>query len=493
MNETLIRFFRFEPQDISRISWFDVYSEDDSRAAIGLILNYSSWNREIVHASDEIRYHYLKKVGERVLDGLSCRKFVVCRQISECDDTMDQFICDNDYFENGRNKQRVPPESLPVFSLVVAKDHTPLTTSYIKNVSSGLILKSLATFSDATKEIDLRLLAITDICNLLGAQVDQLAQEHNVEVDLSQSSETLRIFIAGDRSSVGKSSVCLGILGNLLQKGYKPVDLAYIKPATQSESTQLVQLYCDKHGIACIPIGPLVYYRGFTRAFLAGETQSTGELLDMCGRSVDRIAVRKRVVLVDGVGFPAVGSICGTDNASVLKACSYPIRDENNEIISRKPMAVVLVGGGGVGSAVDAFNLNATYFSSAGVKVIGGIFNKLPLDGFYSLDNCKTQVTRYFDSNEEQLCQGRRPFGFVPVFPQLSLPDAMQHVDEYIKLFGAHVDIQSLLLSARQVRDDAKAPDPPKLQTVKMQRPAKSRSRADIEMNAIDAGAAPSA
>jgi hypothetical protein len=48
------------------------------------------------------------------------------------------------------------------------------------------------------------------------------------------------LFIAGDKSQVGKSSVCLGLLGSLLQLGYKPHELAYIKPATQCESPQLV-------------------------------------------------------------------------------------------------------------------------------------------------------------------------------------------------------------------------------------------------------------
>ncbi len=58
-----------------------------------------------------------------------------------------------------------------------------------------------------------------------------------------------RIFIAGDRSQVGKSSICLGLLGALLNSGkYKPTDLAYIKPATQCEQTQLVEEYC-KHKI----------------------------------------------------------------------------------------------------------------------------------------------------------------------------------------------------------------------------------------------------
>ena len=34
---------------------------------------------------------------------------------------------------------------------------------------------------------------------------------------------------------------------------------------------------------------------------------------------------RKRVLIIDGVGYPAVGSICGTDNADVARACGYPI------------------------------------------------------------------------------------------------------------------------------------------------------------------------
>lgn len=68
---------------------------------------------------------------------------------------------------------------------------------------------------------------------------------------------------------VGKTSVCLGILGNLVRLGYPCESLAYIKPATQNENTQLIQVYCERMGITCEPIGPIVYYRGFTRAFLA--------------------------------------------------------------------------------------------------------------------------------------------------------------------------------------------------------------------------------
>ena len=61
--------------------------------------------------------------------------------------------------------------------------------------------------------------------------------------------------------------------------GYPTESLAYIKPATQNEEPQLIQRYCDRLGIQCVSVGPIVYYRGFTRAFLEGETLTTAEML----------------------------------------------------------------------------------------------------------------------------------------------------------------------------------------------------------------------
>ena len=175
-----------------------------------------------------------------------------------------------------------------------------------------------------------------------------------------------RIFIAGDRSQVGKSSICLGLLGSLLNSGqYTPTDLAYIKPATQCEQTQLVEQYCKSKGIAdCVPIGPIVYYKGFTRAFLKGETSETSEqLLQKASDAVDILARNKKVVIIDGVGYPAVGSITGTDNASVAKACGRTLfRSSGNDssMSSRSPVPVVIIGKSGVGDAIDSFNINST-------------------------------------------------------------------------------------------------------------------------------------
>ncbi|GMF19075.1 unnamed protein product [Phytophthora lilii] len=205
----------------------------------------------------------------------------------------------------------------------------------------------------------------------------------------------LRVFVSGDRAQVGKSTVCLGLVGALLRSGYSAADIAYIKPATQCEKPQLVTKFCRQQGITCCEVGPILFYKGFTREFLKGETDTSAQLLEKARKKVEEIGRGKKVVVVDGVGYPAVGSICGVSNAHVAKTLGTP---------------VVLVGKKGVGDAVDSFNLNATFFESHGVKVLGGIFNRLPEDGFYSLEHCRENVTAYF----EQFLPDKRVYGFLP-------------------------------------------------------------------------------
>lgn len=263
---------------------------------------------------------------------------------------------------------------------------------------------------------------------------------------LAQKSATL-LFVAGDRSQVGKTTVCLGILSALVDKlGYHPHDVAYIKPCTQCEAEQPVAIYCEEKGIECVAIGPVVFYSGFTRSFLAGEQGTSSELLASVKDAVRKLADGKRFVLVDGVGYPAVGSICGISNAAVASALGAP---------------VVLVGKRGVGDAVDSFNLNASFFEARGCTVIGGIFNRISADDsdYYSLQKCKTAVTSYFQQTKPH----QLPYGFVPSINEL-LPDDDGNppsVDEARKIqlltenFFAHVDVPRLVTEAGQVASPA--------------------------------------
>ena len=328
----------------------------------------------------------------------------------------------------------------------------------------------------------------------------------------------IRIFIAGDRSQVGKSSVCLGLIGSLLKMGYPPSSLAYIKPATQCEATQLVAQYCDKVGVANRPIGPVVFYKGFTRAFLAGETEDTSQLLAEAGRSVDDIAQGRRVVIVDGVGYPAVGSICGTDNAAVAAACGRVMDGSKS---SRVPIPVLLVGKSGVGDAIDSYNLNATYFESNNVPVLGSVFNRLSLDGFYSLENCKKAIESYF----EQYRPEKQPFGFIPEVQGIAnsrkeanesdamengdgrsrLDIAMDHAGQFIEAFAEHVDVAAIVRAAKDTTnrlatsDDGVNDYPRAAKRAKIEQGTKISnsasqsirlSRAQIEQAAKSAGAA---
>ena len=133
------------------------------------------------------------------------------------------------------------------------------------------------------------------------------------------------------------SCIVAAILASLVKNGVDPKKLAYIKPATQCEQEQTVTKYCEEVGISHCGIGPIVFYKGFTRAYLAGETDSAEAMLMKVREAVRAIGKGKWLVLVDGVGYPSVGSICNVSNADVAKALGCP---------------VVLIGKSGVGDAV---------------------------------------------------------------------------------------------------------------------------------------------
>jgi hypothetical protein len=135
---------------------------------------------------------------------------------------------------------------------------------------------------------------------------------------------------------------------------------------------------------------------GFTRAFLANELEETpSDLLQKVQTAITSIGKGKKFLLIDGVGYPSVGSIVSLSNAHVASFVSVP---------------VLLVSKAGVGDAVDSYNLNTAFFESFSCHVLGGIFNKFEIDGFYSLELCKEPIMSYFQQyKKEQL-----PYGFLP-------------------------------------------------------------------------------
>jgi dethiobiotin synthetase len=480
--------------------------EDTSIGLVSLYALYGSWNQ--VPKAD---HSGLLRLFDVILHPLARRdtQYATGRvQVDTAEEDLESF-CKNSDTEL---VFPCPPEKLPVIVLILRRSSMKEPeVRYLSALSSEKILNMWKLKTTALKEghesiPEAAKKEIKEILHSFGLGAPTIPMEvPNSPISASHTSTALRIFISGDRMSVGKTSVCLGIIGSLVRMGYPTESLAYIKPATQNENPQLIQHYCDRLGIDCVSIGPIVYYRGFTRAFLEGETETSAEMLKKVEEAVDNLAEGKRIVIVDGVGFPAVGSICGTDNASVARASGYPSTDVDMK--RRQPAGVILVGGPGVGGAVDAFNLNATYFERAKVPVLGAIFNKLSLEGFYSLANCRSAITSYFEQNEHQQSLARKAFGFVPLFPGIADESLTEKVYDYIKTFQDHVDIQGILDSAGKVLDQSL---PVEMEidegttvnnSVAIHRPAKrvkvagkrGRSREEIEQTAIQSGAAPSA
>lgn len=481
---------------------------------VGLYALYGSWNQipkadhsGLLQLLDQLLHPHARRDTQYATGRV---------QVDSGDEEL-EFFCENSTTDNTVTFP-CPPQNLPVLVLVLKR--SSMKEPEIRYLSAFSSDEILSYWKLKKKTIEKVLEVVSDVAKQeaqdalesfgLGAPTipmipPPISPGANGSANLPPA---VRIFIAGDRMSVGKTSVCLGLIGSLVRMGYPTESLAYIKPATQNEKPQLMQHYCDRLGIECVSIGPIVYYRGFTRAFLAGETESSEELLAKVEDAVDKLAQGKRVVIVDGVGFPAVGSICGTDNASVARASGYPIVEGNMK--RRRPAGVVLIGGQGVGGAVDAFNLNATYFERAQVPVLGAIFNKLSLEGFYSLENCKSAITSYFAQNEYQQKLEREAFGFVPLFPGITGDKAMENVYDFIKTFRDHVDVQSILDAAVKVQDQSfpvdmeidEGGDQTVISaSIVAARPKKrfkvagkrGRSREEIEEEAISAGAAPSA
>jgi len=422
---------------------------------VQVVFFYASWNdpRKRIppsFADESIQVKAVQVDGDDGDDSMS-----ICIG-DDCDDA-------NHDHSAQRHKLNVP-DTLPVLMLFHTNSEGDIDQRQILSVNihqealQSEIYKLQYKYSSASRRIapGRRNSINGDIPMALLTGGDFMAHAGETYFSTSTSADScLRIFVAGDRSQVGKSSVCLGILGTLHERlGYEAHELAYIKPATQCEAPQLVQHYCKSRGIRAVPIGPIVYHKGFTRAFLAGETESKEALLLKAAKAVNDVCMGKRVVIIDGVGFPAVGSITGTDNASVAKACGYP---SSTGTSTRSP-GVVLVGPSGVGNAVDSFHLNATYFLERQVPVMGGIFNKLSTDpaNYYSLESCKEQVTSYF----RQFEPSRIPFGFVPVVSELGgTPSSSEtHVGQdviskFISVFAQHVNVQRIVDAASTIRD----------------------------------------
>ena len=167
----------------------------------------------------------------------------------------------------------------------------------------------------------------------------------------------------GSASGVGKTTLCEGLLAQLLLNGYRPNQLAYIKPMTQCTDKQEVTDFCEREQIAHRSIGSLVFKKGFSKDFIDGLTKSSVMLLEDILAEIAQISENKDIVIVDGIGGPSTGSVIGVSNVDIALSLDSP---------------VLFVGKAGIGAAIDDTILMVSFMQQQGIQNIALVYNKIP-------------------------------------------------------------------------------------------------------------------
>jgi len=245
---------------------------------------------------------------------------------------------------------------------------------------------------------------------------------------LSQTSrdinvDTKYLFVMGAESGTGKSTVCVGILAQLLASGYAPNQLAYIKPVTQCIVKQTVAQYCEQTKIPYLGIGYLVFKKGFSRDFIDGLTKRSDELLVNVVASILSIGKDKDVVIIDGVGDPSVGSVVGVSNVDVAMSL---------------PCHVLFVGKPGIGAAIDNTVLCVSFMQNKGLNNIGIIYNKIPLSALI-------EIKKYVTKRLPELLPEVTLLGFVGKEHNVETLFQNKSSEEIAQWFSSYVN-ESILL-----------------------------------------------
>lgn len=230
---------------------------------------------------------------------------------------------------------------------------------------------------------------------------------------MSQTTTTTKpeaqlLFICGDQSGSGKTSTCIGLINALItQGGYQPQEVAYIKPCTQCEGVQLLWKFCHSLGVHCVGIGPIVYKAGYTQKCINGENGTAEERLKLVEDAVEQLKTTHKFILIDGVGYPGVGSCVGCSNRDVARRLNAPVL-----MISRP----------GVGNMIDSCVMNVEYMAYKDVITIGTIVNKVPKKVSYHTPEAIAEfTTKFFTTYRYTTNYGKKEhqlniYGYIPVF-----------------------------------------------------------------------------
>lgn len=194
------------------------------------------------------------------------------------------------------------------------------------------------------------------------------------------------IYISATLQDCGKTSVTLGLMQLLHDRGFDP---GYCKPVGQhyvryqdknidKDSVLMHQVFNLKDEPHLL--SPIAIERDFTRNFINHPNAEPLEKEIL--RCRDELFKSHKIVLFEGTGHAGVGSCFGLSNARVA------------ELLKAR---VVIVTAGGIGKPMDEVSLSLSLFRQHNVDVMGVILNKV--------------LPQKFDMVKEMVTKGMKLFG----------------------------------------------------------------------------------
>ena len=181
------------------------------------------------------------------------------------------------------------------------------------------------------------------------------------------------IYISGFGQHAGKTMTSIGLLSTL-KKYFKPEELGYIKPVGQEifqlsngdfidKDVSIIQQFAEIPDFDLKNVSPVRLGPGVTRKYLdSADKKIAAAVIEKRLTDAFLTLNHKKVIVAEGTGHPGVGGIVGLSNAQVCRLIGAEI---------------VYLSGGGIGKALDIFEVNMAYFHHRKCKVRGVLFNKL--------------------------------------------------------------------------------------------------------------------
>ena len=187
------------------------------------------------------------------------------------------------------------------------------------------------------------------------------------------------IFVAATRQHVGKTTVSLALMSGLKKRFDK---VGFLKPVGQQHVTvfsnnQNASIRVDKD--VCLVrehfrldhidyehMSPVIIPQGYTKQYVDGEISYDKQLQDVEG-AMQHVTDASDVVMCEGTGHCAVGSIVNVNNAKIASVIGADM---------------ILIANGGLGSAFDELELNRILCQHYNVRIAGVIINKVRSDKY---------------------------------------------------------------------------------------------------------------